>query len=232
MSRAQPKPTPTDEHARRIARAIAKGRLPPLTHELERYCESAPREVFAAFAGVARHLPPAGDDQALAAGYLVLLQRLLETLRYRTDRGYVDAAELIAEFQSDVVRQVRTGQVDAGMLAVVGDALHQSKIAASPELAALAVEQPVERDDDGSPPDIRAGFDEILEACGGDPFETIGTLMKGSHAMPGKPASPSPVPWCSAAARRRAAPRPCRCSTPNLPSVRQLPERSKRSPRH
>lgn len=184
MSRAQPKPTPTDEHARRIARAFAKGRPPPLTQELERYCESAPREVFAAFAGVARHLPPAGDDQALAVGYLVLLQRLLETLRYRTDRGYAEAAELIADFQSEVVRQVRTGQVDAGMLAVVGDALHQSKIPASPELAAMAVDQPVEHDDDGAPPDIRAAFDEILESCGGDPFETIVTLMKGSHAMP------------------------------------------------
>lgn len=184
MSPARPKRTQTDEHARRIARAFAKGQPPPLTAELEQYCESAPREVFAAFAGLARHLPQADEDEALAVGYLVVMQRLLETLRYRADRGYADAAELIAEFQSEVVRQVRTGEVDAGVLATLGDALHQSKIPASAELAALAVEQPVELDDDGSPPDIRAAFDEILEACGGDPFETIVTLMKGSHAMP------------------------------------------------
>ncbi len=184
MSRARSKRTQTDEYARRIARAFAKGQPPPLTAELERYCESAPREVFAAFAGLARHLPRADDDESLAVGYLVVLQRLLETLRYRADRGYADAAELIAEFQSEVVRQVRTGKVDAGVLAALGDALHQSKIPASPELAALAVEQPVEHDDDGAPPDIRTAFDEILEACGRDPFETIVMLMKGSHAMP------------------------------------------------
>ena len=184
MSRGRPKRTQTDEYARRIARSFAKGQPPPLNTELERYCESAPREVFVAFAGLARHLPQADDDESLAVGYLVVLQRMLETLRYRADRGYADAAELIDEFQSEVVRQVRSGKVDADVLSAVGDALHQSKIPASPELAALVVEQPVEHDDDGTPPDLRAAFDEILEACGDDPFETIVALMKGSHAMP------------------------------------------------
>src|SRR6266550_3245672 len=66
MSKAQPKPSPTDEHARRIARAIAKGRPPPFSAELDRYCESCPREIFAAFTGAARHMPPAGNDEVLA----------------------------------------------------------------------------------------------------------------------------------------------------------------------
>ena len=51
MNRAQPKSSPTDEHARRIAQAIAKGRPPPFNAALDRYCESSPREIFAAFAG-------------------------------------------------------------------------------------------------------------------------------------------------------------------------------------
>ena len=128
MSRAQPKFSPTDEHARRIARAIAKGRPPPFSADLDRYCESCPREIFAAFTGAARHMPPAGKDEAHAIGYLFLLQRLLEHLRYRTDRGYADAAKLIADFQADVVARVEAGQVDGCMLAFVGGALHQSKI--------------------------------------------------------------------------------------------------------
>src|SRR5258708_37876130 len=111
MSRTQPKSSPTDEHARRIAQAIAKGRPPPFNDAFDRYCESSPREIFAAFAGAARHMPPAGQDEALAIGYLFLLQRLLEHLRYRTDRGYEDAAKLIAEFQADVVAQVEAGPV-------------------------------------------------------------------------------------------------------------------------
>jgi hypothetical protein len=77
MSRAQPKSSPTDQHARRIGSAIAKGRRPALTPDLDLYLESSPHEIFAALEGVARHMPPAGKDEALALGYLFLLQGLL-----------------------------------------------------------------------------------------------------------------------------------------------------------
>ena len=172
MSRTQPKSSPTDEYARRIAQAIAKGRPPPFNDAFDRYCESSPREIFVAFTGAARHMPPAGRDEPLAIGYLVLLQRLLEHLRYRTDRGYADAAKLIAYFQADVVAQVEAGNVDGRMFAFVGGALHQSKISASPELAAASARQPIDPDEGGPPlpTDVHAALSGILEACDGDPF--------------------------------------------------------------
>ena len=183
--RAQPKPSSTDDYARLIARAVAKGRLPPFSDDLDRYCEAPPREIFAAFAGAARHMPPAGKDEALGIGYLFLLQRLLEHLRYRTDRGYADAAKLIADFQADVVTRVEAGQVDARMLAFVGGALHQSKIPASPELAAVSARYPNNEDEGGPlPTNVGAALGGILEACGGDPFMVVGSLIESSHAMP------------------------------------------------
>jgi hypothetical protein len=185
MSRAQPKSAPTDELARRIAQAIAKGRPPPFDAAFDRYCESSPREIFAAFTGAARHMPPAGKDEALAIGYLFLLQRLLEHLRYRTDQGYADAAKLIADFQADVVAQVDAGNVDGRMLALVGGALHQSKIPASPELAAASGKRPADRDgDEPLPADVHAALAGILEACDGDPFMTAGALTESGHSMP------------------------------------------------
>ena len=66
MTRAQPKLSPTDQHARRIAAATAKGRPPMLMPDLEAYFDSSPREIFAAFEGAARHMPPAGKDEGLA----------------------------------------------------------------------------------------------------------------------------------------------------------------------
>lgn len=187
MSRAQPKSSPTDEHARRIAQAIAKGRPPPFDAAFDRYCESSPREIFAAFTGVARHMPPAGKDESLAIGYLFLLQRLLEHLRYRTDQGYADAAKLIADFQDNVVAQVEAGNVDGRMLAFVGGALHQSKIPASPKLAAASAKQLVDRNEDGPlPTDVHAALAGILEACDGDPFLAVGALTESGHAMPGE----------------------------------------------
>ena len=185
MSRAQPKSLPTDEHARRIARAIAKGRPPPFSADLDRYCESCPHEIFAAFTGAARHMPPAGKNGALAIGYLFLLQRLLEHLRYRTDRGCADAAKLIADFQADVVAQLEAGHVDGRMLAFVGGALHQSNIPASPELAAASAKHPVDQNEDGPlPTDARTALAGILEACGGDPFIAAGSVTESGHALP------------------------------------------------
>jgi hypothetical protein len=50
-------------------------------------------------------MPPAGKDEPLAIGYLFLLQHLLEHLRYRTDRGYADAGEPIADFRPTLSRK-------------------------------------------------------------------------------------------------------------------------------
>jgi hypothetical protein len=184
MSRAQPKSSPTDEHARRIASVIAKGRPPPFSADLDRYCESSPREIFVAFAGAARHMPPAGEDEALAVGYLFLLQRLLEHLRYRTDRGYADAAKLIADFQADVVARVEAGHVDGRMLALVGGALHESRIPASPEFVAASATHSVDGNEgEPLPADVRSALAGVLETCGGDPFMAVGALLEAGHAM-------------------------------------------------
>jgi hypothetical protein len=185
MSRPQAKYSPTDDYARRIARAIAKGRLPPYSDDLDRYCQSSPGEVFAAFAGAARHMPPGGKDEALALGYLFLLQRLLEFLRYRTDSGYAEAAKLIADFQAEVVARVEAGDAHATMLAFVGGALHQAKIPASPEFAAATVKQPLDEDEVAAlPGDIRLALGGVLDGCGGDPFLAAGGLLETGHALP------------------------------------------------
>jgi hypothetical protein len=185
MNRVEPKSSPVDEYAKRIARAIAKGRPPPFSAELDRFCEDSSHEIFAAFTGAARHMPPVGKDEALAIGYLFLLQRLLEFLRYRTDRGYSDAAELIADFQAEVVARVEAGDADACMLAFVGGALHQSKIPASPSFATASAKHPVDQSDVGTlPTDVGTAFAGILEACDGDPFTAVGSLVETGHAMP------------------------------------------------
>jgi hypothetical protein len=231
MSRTKPKSSPTDEHARRIAQAIAKGRPPPFNDAFDRYCESSPREIFAAFTGAACHMPPAGRDEPLAIGYLFLLQRLLEHLRYRTDRGYVDAAKLIADFQADVVAQVEAGNVDGCMLAFVGRALHQSKIPASPELAAASAGQPVDPDEDGPfPTDVQAALAGILEACDGDPFLAVGSLIESGHAMPAETRAPWPWAWRLPASPKRVAPRFCSCSIQIRLCAGRLPVRLRRSP--
>jgi len=208
MSRTQPKSSPMDRHARRIAAAIAKGQPPALTPDLDLYLESSPREIFGAFEGVARHMPPGGDDETLALGYLFLLQQLLERLRYRTDCGYADATRLIADFQADVAARVEAGHIDRRMLAYVGGALHQSKIPASPELAKASARQHVnDREGWPVPDDVHAALAGLVEACGDDPFMLVGSLGEFSHAMPAenRGAVAAGLALCGASATRGAA---------------------------
>jgi hypothetical protein len=185
MTRARLKPSPTDDYARKIARAISKGRPPTFGNEIEEYCEGSPREIFAAFAGMARHMPPAGKDEMLALGYLFLLQRLLEHLRFRSDRGFADAAKLIEDFQADVVARGDAGDVDGRVLALVGGALHQSKIPASPAFAEASVRHGAEESEGGMPPgDIREAIGGIVGSCDGDPFTVVEMVTQACHALP------------------------------------------------
>ena len=176
--------------------------------ELDQYFESSPRDIFVAFDGVARHMPPGGHDETLALGYLFLLQQLLERLRYRTDRGYADAARLIADFQADVAAGVEAGQIDGHMLAYVGGALHQSKISASPELAKASARQHVnDREGGPLPDDVHTALAGLLEACGDDPFGLVGSLVEFGHDMPAenRGALAAGLALCGASATRGAA---------------------------
>ena len=225
MSRAQPKSSPTDEHARRIAQAIAKGRPPPVQRCLRSVLRKLPTRNLCRFHG--RGSPHASGRQV---GYLFLLQRLLEHLRYRTDRGYADANQLIADFQADVVAQVEAGNVDGRMLAFVGGVLHQSKIPASPELAAASTNQLVNRNQDGPlPTDVRAALAGILEACDGDPFLAVGSLIESGHAMPAETRSALAWAWRLPASPKRVAPRFYSYSIQIRLCAGRLPERLRRS---
>ncbi len=142
------------------------------------------RSLLLSTAWLATCLRPA-RTRLLALGYLFLLQGLLEHLRYRSDRGYADAARLIADFQAEVATRVEAEQIDGHVLAHVGGALHQSKIPVSPELAAASARQPVDDDERGPlQEDIRGALADFVELCDGDHFALVGSLAEFSHAMP------------------------------------------------
>lgn len=182
---ARSKLSPTDQHARRIASAIAKGRPPTLSSDIKLYFESSPREIFAAFEGAVCHMPPAGANEPLALGYLVVLQGLLEHLRYGTDRGYDEPAALIADFQTAVVAQA--AQIDGRLLAFTAAALQQAKISVSAEFAAAVTTRNFDDEESGPlPADIDAAVAGMLDACGGDPFALVASLAEFGAVFSGE----------------------------------------------
>jgi hypothetical protein len=183
MAKVRSKPAGVDEHARTIAKAIAKGRFPQLTPEIDEFLETHATDIFAASEGACRHLPPSGDDEALGFGYLFLLQMLLERVRYQADRGVAGATELIATFQAALVARVKAGELDGTTLAHIGGAMQQAEIAASPELSAISAE--LDQDEEALlPADVALAFDGLIEATGNDPFILVGTFAEAGHTLP------------------------------------------------
>ncbi|MPZ33552.1 MAG: hypothetical protein GEV13_21590 [Rhodospirillales bacterium] len=159
-----------------------------MSADLQVYFEDSPNEIVAALEGVVRHLPPAGDDEALAVGYLFVLQGLLEHLRYRIDRGYADAAALIADFQAAVAAQAQAGRIDRHVLPLVAGALQQARIPASPELVAVSEKLATDQARETAPAeaDIDAAIAGMVAAAGGDPFLLVEELAELGHAMSGQ----------------------------------------------
>jgi hypothetical protein len=184
MAKARSKFAGVDEHARTIAKAIANGQLPQPTPEIEQFLEQRPVDLLAAADGVCRHIPPAGDDETLGIGYLFLLQMLLERARFRAERGFKDAAELLATFQAALVTRAEAGEIDGNMLAYLGGALQQAKVAASPELIAISAKLGLEDEETMLPADIERALDQILEASDDDPFSLVGLFAEGGHTLP------------------------------------------------
>jgi len=64
MSRAQPKTSPADDDARKIATAIAEGRPPPCSDAFNLYCANSPGDIFAAFTGAVCRITDHHSDRS------------------------------------------------------------------------------------------------------------------------------------------------------------------------
>ena len=91
MSGASAHKSRTQRQARRLAADLAKGRMPASTVDLEDYLDRFPDDVFVALDGFVEQVASSGADDAIALGYLYLIQGQLERVRFRSERGYEDA---------------------------------------------------------------------------------------------------------------------------------------------
>jgi hypothetical protein len=174
----------TDRLARQVAAAMAKGRSPRSSNELEDYFSRSPREVFTALAGFVSSMPPVGNGKDLGYGYLFLHQGLLLHLRYRIDRGYPDARGLVEEFQTAVAAGVREGSIAGSLLGLLAGVLQQAGVAASPVLIDASTALADRSTGRVSESDLDEVLAELIEACGGAPFVLVASGEEASHAMP------------------------------------------------
>src|SRR5260370_38312452 len=89
-----------ERHARKFAAELAGNKilLPP---ELEDYLNRFLEDVLIALEGFVEHVAAVGIADPLTIGHLILVQLLLERIRYRSDRRYEDAIQLFCIFGTE-----------------------------------------------------------------------------------------------------------------------------------
>jgi len=83
MSGASAHKSRTRRQARRLAADLVKGKMPASTVDLEDYLDRFPDDVFVALDGFVEQVASSGADDAIALGYLYLIQGQLERVRRR-----------------------------------------------------------------------------------------------------------------------------------------------------
>ena len=184
MSGASAHKSRTQRQARRLAADLAKGRMPASTVDLEDYLDRFPDDVFVALDGFVEQVASSGADDAIALGYLYLIQGQLERVRFRSERGYEDATRLIEEFQRAVADLAVTGRIDAQALSMVTSVLHMAGIEASAELHAGVTQFAENVLPLAVPPDFTDAMADMVAECEGDPFQLAGALAEAGHAIP------------------------------------------------
>ncbi len=172
--------------ARQIATRLAKGKPPSLTQEMLAHLDEHLDEVLASLEGFVGQLRREGDDaEALAAAYLGLLSVQLEYLRYRIDRNYDWAVELLEEFQQRLVSLAHGGELSGPALSAVAGALREAKLPPSPELVAVNEElMEAEGSAEITSGDVGSLLENIAKELGDDVYSIADTLAQTSHAMP------------------------------------------------
>lgn len=174
----------TRRQARRLAADLAKGRMPASTVGLEDYLDRFPDDVFVALDGFVEQVASNGASDAIALGYLYLIQGQLERVRFRSERGYEDAARVIEEFMRAVAHLVITGRIDVQTLSMVTSVLHMAGIEASAELHAGVAQFAENVLPLAVPPDFTDAMADMVVECEGDPFQLAGALAEAGHAIP------------------------------------------------
>lgn len=173
-----------ERHARKVAEALAKGRPPPSTPDLEDFAQDG-EAAFETLEGLVAHLISGGGDESpLTYGYQFLLQGQLESLRFQRDRGYDVAIGMIENFQRAVASHAIAGRLRGEALSLVAAALHQAGIPASADLTA-AIKDTIEDVPETPDAQILTGLiDSIVDACDGNAFALVNSLAEAAHGMP------------------------------------------------
>ncbi|WP_158930347.1 hypothetical protein [Acidisphaera sp. S103] len=184
-----PDATPLDRNrVKAIAKRIARKPAADIAAEDRSWLEETPQvlpvivEALIGAASAAKH------DEALILAYQVLLALQLEFVRYRQDRGWEWASDMIDAFLDRLVVLGNEATIPRDDWFMMCNALTEARVPLSDSVLTALAEAGFKPDDDDGPPEqmmrtLRGFMDELAKMVS-SPFEVIYALQNAGAMLP------------------------------------------------
>jgi hypothetical protein len=181
------KQTEIKQLAGRIAKEIRSTTAGDQILQGRLYLEANPETVIPIITLLQREANRSRPNQSLLHGYLYLLATGLELLRYRIERGYPWAEDLIAEVKDLVLALAKDGKISGSMLSRILNAFREVRLDVGEDLTSVLGELTKEEGIETTNLDP-AEFDELfatmVQAFGDNEFDLYDGMAEFGLPMP------------------------------------------------
>jgi hypothetical protein len=172
-----------------IAKRLARTSTPELNLEDRTWLEQTPQTlpvITENLVAAASADPKRRDDNQVAA-YMEMLSLQLEFVRYRLDRGWDWAVQMLDDYQQTLIELAESKKIPRDDWFRMAAALSEARVPISDETQTALAAAGFEAEDVGPPEEMQAmlrGFLDELANMLASPFEVIETLKSPSALMP------------------------------------------------
>lgn len=171
-----------------IAKRIARHRDSEISVEDRGWLEQTPQVLPEITEQLVDVVSGAKRDDALVLGYQIMLSLSLEFVRYRQDRGWEWADDMLTAFQQRLVTLGSDGTIAQNDWFMMCSAMTEARVRVTDSVAEALAEAGFKADEEGAPPEMMMrtlrGFMDDLARMVSSPFEIIDSLQNAGALLP------------------------------------------------
>jgi hypothetical protein len=182
-------PTATDRsRIKAIARRIARHRESDVDIEDRGWLEQTPQTLTVIVDALVDAASAAKRDDALVLAYQIMLALQLEFVRYRQDRGWDWAHQMLDAFQQRLIALGTDGTIPQDDWFMMCGAMTEARVPVSDTVAVALADAGFKPDTEGAPPEqmmrtLRAFMDELARMVD-SPFDVVNALQSAGAILP------------------------------------------------
>ncbi len=171
-----------------IAKRIARAREPDINDEDRSWLEQTPQVLPVITDQLVAAVGAPKRDEKLVLGYQMMLALALEFVRYRQDRGWEWADEMLGAYQQRLIALGKDSAVPQNDWFMMCGALTEARVPVSDIVATALADSGFKPDADGAPPEMMMrtlrGFMDELAHMVTSPFDVISALQNAGAVLP------------------------------------------------